>query len=134
MAKRFSISLTEYKRFHTLCQQCQPILILNHLALMAVIGLWHLVISDVELKHPLLLLAAALLPLALSLWGNVNGSYKGAIGICFISLFYFTAGVTHWFHPDIWPIGASETMLAGSLFILSLLYARWKALSELPVA
>lgn len=133
MAKRFTISSAEQSRYQALCQQTQPILVLTHLALMGIISLWHLAISDLQLNHPLLLLGAVLTPLLLSLWGNINGSYKGAIGACFISLFYFTAGVTHWFNPTIWPIGASETLLASILFILALLYARWKGLSELPV-
>lgn len=133
MAKRFSVSAHEQRHFHSLCLSYKPIITLTHIALITVIGWWHLVISELELKHPLLLLLAAITPLLLSLWANLNGSYKGAIGCCFISLFYFTAGVTHWSHPLLWPIGMSETMLASTLFILALLYARWKGLSELPI-
>ncbi|TDR14694.1 DUF2069 domain-containing protein [Marinomonas communis] len=133
MAKRFSISASEQLHYQGLCRSYRPILILNHIGLMLVLIWWHLVLSEIELQHPLLLLSAVLLPLALSLWGNINGSYKGAIGICFISLFYFTAGVTHWFHPTLWPIGMSEALLGAGLFCLGMLYARWKGLSELPV-
>ncbi|MGB2064500.1 MAG: DUF2069 domain-containing protein [Marinomonas gallaica] len=133
MAKRFSITQQEKKHYKTLCKHYQPVLILNHLGLIAVISWWHLVLSEIPLQHPLILLSAVLLPLLLSLWGSINGSYKGAIGVCFISLFYFTSGVTHWFHPTLWPIGMSEALLGGGLFCLGLLYARWKGLSELPI-
>ncbi|SBS33108.1 hypothetical protein MAQ5080_02467 [Marinomonas aquimarina] len=134
MAKRFSISTAEQRHYSNLCSTYRPILILNHLALMVVIAWWHLMLSDIQLNHPLVLLSAILLPLALSLWGSINGSYKGAIGVCFISLFYFTSGVTHWFHPMLWPIGMSEAILGAGLFCLGMLYARWKGLSELPIA
>ena len=132
MAKRFTITTAEYQRYHSLCAATQSLLTLNHVALITVLSVWHLMISDLPLSHPILLLGTVLLPLLLSLWGNLNGSYKGAIGICFISLLYFTSGVTHWFHPYLWPIGMSETLLSGGLFILALMYSRWKALSELP--
>ncbi|MCO4784461.1 DUF2069 domain-containing protein [Marinomonas atlantica] len=133
MAKRFSITQQEKKYYKTLCQSYKPVLILNHLGLISVISWWHLVLSEISLQHPLMLLSAVLLPLLLSLWGSINGSYKGAIGVCFISLFYFTSGVTHWFHPTLWPIGMSEALLGAGLFCLGLLYARWKGLSDLPI-
>lgn len=133
MAKRYTITTSEQQRYQSLCQTTKALITLNHIALITVISLWHLVLSELTLSHPLLLLFSVLLPLLLSLWGNLNGSYKGAIGICFISLLYFTSGVTHWFHPHLWPIGMSETLLCACLFLLALMYARWKGLSELPL-
>lgn len=134
MAKRTQISASEFNRYTSLCEKYHPILVLCHLALITVISWWHLVISELPLTHPFILLFAVLTPLSLSLIACLTSSYKGAIGICFISLFYFTSGVTHWFHPVIWPIGVSETLLSANLFCLGLLYARWKGLSELPVS
>ncbi|MBM6549731.1 DUF2069 domain-containing protein [Marinomonas ostreistagni] len=132
MSKRTHISVCEKQLFEYRTKLCKPLITLALCALISVISLWHLVLNQLTLQHPLLLLGVVILPLLLALWANLNGSYKGAIGVCFISLFYFTAGVTHWFHPHLWPIGMSETLLSACLFTLALLYARWLALSHLP--
>lgn len=132
MAKRFAITSDERSKFTALCKDARSLLILSNVALAFLLTLWHLVIADVTLSHPYLLLSAVITPALISLWASIVGSYKGAIGCCFISLFYFTAGVLNWTHIAIWPIGMAETLISSILFMSALMYARWKALTELP--
>ncbi|RDL42982.1 hypothetical protein DN730_16765 [Marinomonas piezotolerans] len=133
MAKKLSISSHEKLQYESYCQKYGILITLTLLALATTLTLWHLVYADIELAHPYILLSTILSPIALALLANFNRSAKGAIGICFISLMYFIAGVLNWTQISIWPIGMSETLLSCILFLLALHYARYKSLSELPI-
>ncbi|TBR38075.1 DUF2069 domain-containing protein [Marinomonas agarivorans] len=133
MAKKDYITHSEKRKFHLLCQQTKPLLILNLLALILAITSWHLFFQNIPLEKPYVVLIVAIFPLLLVLPGTLIGSYRGAIWTCFVSLFYFMAGVLNWIQIHAWVYGVIETLLSILLFILALLFARWKGLSELPV-
>ncbi|TPE51994.1 DUF2069 domain-containing protein [Maribrevibacterium harenarium] len=133
MAKREFISAPEQLYYSDLCHRYLPILRLNLLALGAAVASFQLLIKDIPLQHPALFLLFSLTPLLLATFAVWRGSYRGAIWTCFISMFYFMAGVLNWTHPKDWAFGTSETLLSVMLFSLSLYYARWKGFSELPV-
>ena len=133
MAKRLNISRQEKTHYLRLCRLTHPLMILNLLALIIVISTFHLFFQKTPLTHPLLLLAAAISPLLLTLPGTLKGSYRGAIWLCFVTLIYFVAGVLNWTQEHNWAYGMSETLLSVSLFHIALMYARWKGMTELPV-
>ena len=132
MAKRESISASEKTHYQHLCQQTHPLIVLNIIALIVSISLFHLVFQPLPLTHPYALLFAALLPLLILIPGILKGSYRGAIWACFVTLLYFVAGVLNWTQEANWAYGMSETLLSFLLFNIALMYARWKGLSELP--
>lgn len=134
MAKRESITRAEKRKFRFLCQQTKPLLTLNLFALVTVICCWHLFFQNIPLERPLLLLGFAVFPLLLIMPGVLKGSYRGAIWTCFVTLFYFIAGVLNWIQIHSWAYGLTETVLSVLLFLLALMYARWKGLSELPLS
>ncbi len=133
MAKREHITSSERKAFQALCKQTKPLMILNLCALILTIATWHLALQKIELSSPWLVLSVATLPLLLVLPGTISGSYRGAIWTCFVTLIYFVAGVLNWTQIHAWPYGMSETLLSVILFIIALMYARWKGLSELQI-
>lgn len=133
MAKKEFISSDELAMYQKKHQQIKPLLLFSLVALIATICCWHLIFQNIELKHPWIILTVALLPLLAITPGVVLGSYRGAIWACFVSLFYFMAGVLNWTQVDAWLYGLIETLLSITTFILALLYARWKGFTELPL-
>ena len=133
MAKREHVTSSERKSYKTLCKQTKPLMVLNLCALILTIAIWHLALQTIELKNPWAVLAVAILPLLMVLPGTLSGSYRGAIWTCFVTLIYFVAGVLNWIQTHAWAYGMSETLLSVILFIVALMYARWKGLSELPI-
>lgn len=131
--KRESVSFAEKQHFDKLCRQTKPLMLLNTAALMIVLATWQLVFQPLTLERPLLLLAVTLIPLLLLTPGIIKGGYRAAIWMCFVTLIYFVAGVLNWTASPRWAYGMSETLLSVILFIIALMYARWKAISELPV-
>lgn len=134
MAKRENVTLEERQKFKALCANTKPLMTLNLVALILTISTWHLALQKIELNNPWLLLGVSILPLLMVIPGTLSGSYRGAIWTCFVTLIYFVAGVLNWIQVDAWAYGMSETLLAVSLFLIALMYARWKGLSELPIA
>jgi len=134
MAKREHVTLSEKRKFKLLCLNTKPLMILNLIALIITISTWHLALQTIELNNPWLLLTVSISPLLMVLPGTLSGSYRGAIWTCFVTLIYFIAGVLNWIQVNAWAYGVSETMLSISLFLVALMYARWRGLSELPIA
>ncbi|XYH00985.1 DUF2069 domain-containing protein [Marinomonas sp. PE14-40] len=108
-------------------------MVLNLCALILTIAIWHLTLNKIELNAPWIVLTVAILPLLMVFPGTLSGSYRGAIWTCFVTLIYFVAGVLNWIQTHAWAYGMSETLLSVILFIVALMYARWKGLSELPI-
>lgn len=133
MAKRENVTLSEKQTFKSLCRNTKPLMILNLVALILTISTWQLALQKIELNNPWLFLAVSILPLLMVLPGVFKGSYRGAIWTCFVTLIYFVGGVLNWIQINAWAYGMSETLLSVSLFLIALMYARWKGLSELPI-
>jgi len=133
MAKREHVTSTERKTYKVLCKQTKPLMVLNLCALIITIAVWHLALNKIELNAPWIVLTVAILPLLMVFPGTLSGSYRGAIWTCFVTLIYFVAGVLNWIQTHAWAYGMSETLLSVILFIVALMYARWKGLSELPI-
>lgn len=103
------------------------------LTLILVICVWHAFLQDIPLQHSFLILSLATSPLLLIIPSTLSGSYRGTIWACFVSLFYFVAGILNWGPTDSWLYGLIETCLAVLLFVVALMYARWKGISELTI-
>lgn len=133
MAKLESITFNDKKRYDALCQMSHPLMTLNLFALIIVISIFQLHFQTLNLAHPIFFLMASIAPLTLVIPGIVRGTYRGAIWASFVTLIYFVAGVLNWTQPNNWAYGMSETLLSMSLFLITLMYARWKGASELPI-
>ncbi len=95
--------------------------------LLTLISLWTLLLSPPEVDNPAVIWAVQLFPLLLPVLGLCRGEPRSFVWLCFILLFYFSAGVVRlvgnpasiyaWLHAG----------LCLLLFISAMLFARWQA-------
>jgi len=103
-------------------------------ALVGVIGLlllmpaWIFWLSPAENWDPWFLLAIATLPLLPPLAGLMRGRPYTYAWSGFIALIYFTHGVVEaWADSDARWLGMIEVLLAVTLYLGGILYARWRS-------
>ncbi|WP_164880811.1 DUF2069 domain-containing protein [Aestuariirhabdus litorea] len=99
---------------------------LLYLALLVSISLWTFIIDPPKVDHLLSVWLVQAVPLLLFLPAVLSGAPKAHAWLCFVVLFYFTAGVLHTFANPYGAFGWLESILSTLLFCSSMMYVRWK--------
>lgn len=94
---------------------------------MLAIGARTMQISELNLNSRVVLLAAQLVPLLGFASGLWRGNCRSCVWLCFVLLFYFTAGVGLAAGSDAALTVYVELVLVVTLFATALMFARWRA-------
>lgn len=79
---------------------------------------------------PLILLVFAVIPLLIFIPGLVKQNHRSINMLCFVTLLYFTAIVANLFEPDRSLFDVSAVIAVVTLFIVAMMYSRWKQRSD----
>lgn len=104
------------------------------LALVALLGVWYLLLVDLHGARPWVILAVHWLPLAILAPGMLSGSARGHAWTCYAINLYFIQGVVTAFEPGRLVFGVLEAGLSLTLFCSGLLYTRWRYQYERKLA
>ncbi|THG83328.1 DUF2069 domain-containing protein [Pseudomonas sp. A-1] len=95
------------------------------LALIALLGVWYLLIVDLHGARPWAILGVHLLPLAILAPGILLGNVRVHAWACYVVNLYFIQGVVTAFEPGRLVYGSLEAALSVLLFCSATLYTRW---------
>ena len=104
------------------------------LALVALLGVWYLLLVDLHGARPWVILAVHWLPLAILAPGMLSGSARGHAWTCYAINLYFIQGVVTAFEPGRLVFGLLEAATTLALFCSALLYTRWRFQYERKLA
>jgi uncharacterized membrane protein len=96
------------------------------LGLIALLGVYYLVIADLHGARPGVILAIELVPLILLAPGMFVGSPRGHSWTCFVVNLYFIKGALAAFDPNRVGFGVLEMLASLAVFTSALLYTRWR--------
>ncbi|SDS76327.1 DUF2069 domain-containing protein [Pseudomonas oryzae] len=94
-------------------------------ALIALLGVWYLLIVDLHGARPWVILGVHLLPLAIVTPGILLGNVRAHAWACYVLNLYFIQGVVTAFEPGRLLYGSLEAAVSTLLFCSALLYTRW---------
>ncbi|WP_426416527.1 DUF2069 domain-containing protein [Aestuariirhabdus sp. LZHN29] len=97
-----------------------------YFAILTIITLWTFIIDPPKVDHLLSVWLVQAVPLILFLPAVLSGAPKAQAWLCFVVLFYFTAGVLNTFAAPTEAFGWLESILSALLFCSSMMYVRWK--------
>ncbi|MCL6416301.1 DUF2069 domain-containing protein [Aestuariirhabdus sp. Z084] len=97
-----------------------------YFSLLVVITMWTFVIRPPEVDNLLIIWLVQTVPLLLFLPAVLGGAPRAHAWLCFVVLFYFTAGVLNAFADPSDLFGWLESTLSALLFCSSMMYVRWK--------
>lgn len=96
-------------------------------ALLALLGVWYLLLEDLHGARPWVILGVHWLPLAILAPGMLQGSTRVHAWACYVLNLYFIQGVVAAFQPGRLVFGVLEASLSLALFCSALLYTRWRS-------
>ena len=94
-------------------------------ALIALLSVWYLLITDLHGARPWAILGVHLIPLALLTPGMLLGSPRVHAWACYVLNLYFIQGVVVAFEPGRLWFGTLEALIAAALFTSCTMYTRW---------
>ncbi len=97
-----------------------------YLTLLLVIALWTFFIDPPAIEYQSSVWLIRTVPLLLFITIVYNNAPRGYAWLCFVVLFYFTAGVLNIFQSPDMAFGWLETIISTLLFCSAMMYVRWK--------
>lgn len=97
-----------------------------YIGLLVVITLWTFIIDPPEIEYQTSVWLIRIVPLLLFITILFSRSPRSCAWLCFVVLFYFTAGVLNIFQSPDLAFGWLECIISSLLFCSAMMYVRWQ--------
>ncbi|MDO6513391.1 MULTISPECIES: DUF2069 domain-containing protein [Neptuniibacter] len=99
----------------------------SYTALLGWFILWHMFLIPVPTGHPWVISLLHMLPLLAFIRVIITGNPRGHAWLCFVLLLPFIQSVLAATNPNTFIYGLGYSLLVGTLFTSSMMYARWQS-------
>ncbi len=99
----------------------------SYVALLGWFILWHVFLIPVPTANPWVISLIHMLPLLVFIHVIITGNPRGHAWLCFVLLLPFIQSVLAATNPNTFIYGLGYSLLVGTLFTSSMMYARWQS-------